>query len=430
MNSANVMDNEQIQEDIQEKELETELPDDASEQNNGEVKVKVEDLDKVFGDHPEKALELLKGGYSKEEILEKTRQTIGVYGVNFEVRAGETFVLMGLSGSGKSTLLRCINRLIEPTRGKVFIDGEDILEVNKEKLREIRRKKLGMVFQRFALFPHKSVVDNVAYGLEVQGMEREERLEAARKVLEVVGLKGWEDSLPAQLSGGMQQRVGLARALASDPDILLMDEAFSALDPLIRREMQDELLSLQAKLNKTIIFVTHDLDEALKIGDRIALMKDGAIVQIGTPEEILTKPANEYVEKFVEDVDISKVLTAEGVMKSPDSLVTFKDGPRVALRRMKEQGISSIFVVNRDRKLEGLVTAEDALAAAEEGKDTLRDIIIRDIPRVAPDTPLNELIPKIADSKYPMVVTSEDGTLLGIIVRGAVLAGMIRKGDN
>lgn len=430
MNSTNVMDNEQIQEDIQEKEVETELPDDASEQNNGEVKVKVEDLDKVFGDHPEKALELLKGGYSKEEILEKTRQTIGVYGVNFEVRAGETFVLMGLSGSGKSTLLRCINRLIEPTRGKVFIDGEDILEVNKEKLREIRRKKLGMVFQRFALFPHKSVVDNVAYGLEVQGMEREERLEAARKVLEVVGLKGWEDSLPAQLSGGMQQRVGLARALASDPDILLMDEAFSALDPLIRREMQDELLSLQAKLNKTIIFVTHDLDEALKIGDRIALMKDGAIVQIGTPEEILTKPANEYVEKFVEDVDISKVLTAEGVMKSPDSLVTFKDGPRVALRRMKEQGISSIFVVNRDRKLEGLVTAEDALAAAEEGKDTLRDIIIRDIPRVAPDTPLNELIPKIADSKYPMVVTSEDGTLLGIIVRGAVLAGMIRKGDN
>lgn len=393
-------------------------------------KVKVENLVKVFGDHPQKALDLLDQGYSKDEILEKTRQTVGVHNVSFEVQAGETFVLMGLSGSGKSTLLRCINRLIEPTRGRVLIDGEDITQLDKNKLIEVRRKKLGMVFQRFALFPHKTVIDNVAYGLEVQGIKKEERQETARKVLEVVGLKGWEHSYPAQLSGGMQQRVGLARALASDPDILLMDEAFSALDPLIRKEMQDELLSLQAKLNKTIIFVTHDLDEALKIGDRIALMKDGVIVQIGTPEEILTNPANEYVEKFVEDVDISKVLTAEGVMKSPSITITVKDGPRVALRRMREQGISSIFVVTRDRKLEGLVTAEDALAAAEEKKNTVKDIIIKDIPRVSPDTPLNDLIPIIADSKFPVVVTSEDNKLLGIIVRGSVLAGMVRKGEN
>ena len=311
----------------------------------------------------------------------------------------------------------------------MYIDDEDITRADEAQLREIRRRKLGMVFQRFALFPHRTILDNVSYGLEVQGMDRETRQENARKILGVVGLEGWEDSYPAQLSGGMQQRVGLARALASDPDILLMDEAFSALDPLIRKGMQDELLSLQAKLNKTIIFVTHDLDEALKIGDRIALMKDGVVVQIGSPETILTNPANEYVEKFVEDVDISKVLTAEGVMKRPDTVVTLKDGPRVALRRMKEHGISSIFVVTRDRKLAGLVLAEDALRSSENKKENLDDILIKDVPTVAPDTPVNDLIPLIADSKYPVAVVEDDGRLAGIIVRGVVLAGLVRKGD-
>jgi len=394
------------------------------------AKVTVENLVKIFGDHPGKALKMLEEGKSKQEILEATRCTVGVYNVSFEVQEGETFVLMGLSGSGKSTLLRCLNRLIEPTGGKILIDGEEITGVDDKKLREIRRNKLGMVFQRFALFPHRTVVDNVAYGLEVQWMKKEERLEKARRVLEVVGLKEWENSMPSQLSGGMQQRVGLARALASDPDILLMDEAFSALDPLIRKGMQDELLSLQATLNKTIIFVTHDLDEALKIGDRIALMKDGAIIQIGTSEEILTNPANEYVEKFVEDVDMSKVLTAEGVMKKPDAVVTLKDGPRQAMRRMKENGISSIFVVTRDRKLSGLVMAEDALNAVEAHQDHLDEIIIKDIPRVSPDTPLTDLIPIIAESRYPIAVVDEQNHLKGIIVRGAVLAGMVRKGDN
>ncbi|MBF7082352.1 glycine betaine/L-proline ABC transporter ATP-binding protein [Desulfallas sp. Bu1-1] len=373
---------------------------------------------------------MLQEGKSKEEILKTTKHTVGVYNVSFQVEAGETFVLMGLSGSGKSTLLRCLNRLIEPTSGRVLIDGEDITGMDENKLREIRRKKLGMVFQRFALFPHRTVVDNVAYGLEIQGINKEERLEKARRVLEVVGLKEWENSMPNQLSGGMQQRVGLARALASDPDILLMDEAFSALDPLIRKGMQDELLALQASLNKTIIFVTHDLDEALKIGDRIALMKDGAIIQIGTPEEILTNPANEYVEKFVEDVDISKVLTAEGVMKKPDVVATTKDGPRTALRRMKENGISSIFVLSRDRQLVGLVMAEDALQAIEEHKETLEDIIIRDTPRVAPETPLTDLIPMVAGARYPIAVVDEQNFLKGIIVRGSVLAGMVRKGEN
>ncbi|MCF8010643.1 MAG: glycine betaine/L-proline ABC transporter ATP-binding protein [Clostridiales bacterium] len=392
-------------------------------------KLKVEELYKIFGDHPEKAFEMMEQGYSKEEILEKSRQTIGVNGVSLEVEAGETFVLMGLSGSGKSTLLRCLNRLIDPTKGQVLIDSDNVLDMNQEQLRELRRKKLGMVFQRFGLFPHKTVLDNVAYGLEVQGIEQSERRESAAKVLDVVGLKGWGDSYPAKLSGGMQQRVGLARALASDPDILLMDEPFSALDPLIRKEMQDELLSLQAKLNKTIVFVTHDLDESLKVGDRIALMKDGVIVQTGTAEEILTNPANDYVEKFVEDVDISRIRTAEGVMKTPSATITPKDGPRLALRRMREQGISSIFVISKDRKLEGMLTAEDALSAADNNKDSITDIIIKDIPKVAQDTPLNELIPIIAESKYPAVVTDENNVLRGIIVRGAVLAGMV-KGDN
>lgn len=392
-------------------------------------KIIVQDIIKIFGDHPEQALKLLKENISKKEILKKTRQTIGVYNVNFEVGTGEIFVLMGLSGSGKSTLLRLLNRLIEPTRGKVFIDGEDVTAADDEKLREIRRKKIGMVFQRFALFPHRTILENVAYGLEIQGMGKEERAEKARETLRLVGLSGWEDSYPEQLSGGMQQRVGLARALASDPDILLMDEAFSALDPLIRKEMQDELLSLQEQMNKTIIFVTHDLDEALKIGDRIALMNDGTIVQIGTPEEILTNPANEYVEKFVEDVDMTKVLTAEGVMKRPDVIVRLKDGPRSALRLMRENGISSIFVVGKDRKLVGLVIADDALKATQEKRD-FSNIIIEDVPTVAPDTPINDLMSLVAESKYPIAVINEDKRLLGIIVRGAVLAGLVRRGGD
>ncbi len=394
------------------------------------TKISIKNLFKIFGEHPERALKMLKEGKSKEEILEATKNTVGVHNVSFDVNAGEIFVLMGLSGSGKSTLLRCINRLIEPTCGHVLIDGENITNVNESTLRQIRRLKLGMVFQRFALFPHRTVLENVAFGLEVQGIEKKERLNKAHQVLEAVGLKGWENSKPSQLSGGMQQRVGLARALASDPDILLMDEAFSALDPLIRKGMQDELLSLQGSLNKTIIFVTHDLDEALKIGDRIALMKDGSIIQIGTPEEILTSPADEYVAKFVEDVDMSKVLTAEGVMKKTDVVVTAKDGPRQAMRRMKENGISSIFVVSRDRRLAGLVMAEDVLAAIEDNKDNLEGIIVRNTPRVSPDAPLVDLIPLIAESRYPVAVVDVQERLLGVIVRGAVLAGMVRRGGD
>jgi glycine betaine/proline transport system ATP-binding protein len=394
----------------------------------GNSKISVRGLVKIFGPHSKKVLPLLRDGLSKEQLFEKTRHAVGVYEATFSVRPGEVFVLMGLSGSGKSTLLRCLNRLIEPTAGEILIDGEDIVRVDEKRLRGLRRQRLGMVFQRFALFPHRSVIGNVAYGLEVQGLSLTERHEKANAVLEMVGLKEWADSYPHELSGGMQQRVGLARALASDPDILLMDEAFSALDPLIRRDMQNELLSLQSQVNKTIIFVTHDLDEALKIGDRIALMKDGVIVQIGTPEEILTKPADEYVRRFVEDVDMAKVLTADAIMKSAET-VPIKDGPRVALRRMKELGISSIFVVTRERKLAGIVTAEDAVQAREENIEDLSRILVPDPPTALLNTPISDLIPVLADSKYPVAVVNQDGRLVGVIVRGALLAGLTRRGD-
>lgn len=393
-------------------------------------KIIIKDLVKIFGDHPEKAIKLLKKGCTKNEILKKVNQTVGIYNINFSVNEGEIFVLMGLSGCGKSTLLRCINRLIEPTSGAITIDGEDITSAAPHVIREIRRKKISMVFQSFALFPHRTVLDNVTYGLEIQGVSLEQRREKAALVLETVGLKGWENSMPQQLSGGMQQRVGLARALTNNPDILLMDEAFSALDPLIRKSMQDELLSLHSTFNKTIIFVTHDLDEALKIGDHIALMNNGTIVQIGTAEDILTNPADSYVEKFVEDVDRTKVLTAEGVMKPPDPVVFLKDGPRLALRLMREHGISSIFVVTRERRVAGIVLAEDALQAVKEHREEIKSIIIEDVPKVSVDTPVIDIIPIIADTRFPVAVTRDDGKLAGILVKGSVLAGMARKGDN
>ena len=387
-------------------------------------KVEVKNLTKIFGSNPKEGLKRLKQGQSKDQILEQTGLTVGVNQASFEVKQGEFFVIMGLSGSGKSTLIRLINRLIEPTDGEVLIDGEDITKMDKQTLMNTRRKKLGMVFQKFALFPHRTILENVAYGLEIQGISKEEREKKAKKAIMDVGLKGYEDSYPDQLSGGMQQRVGLARALANDTDILLMDEAFSALDPLIRKEMQDELLNLQSKLNKTILFITHDLDEALKLGDRIAIMKDGKIVQIGTPEEILENPANEYVSNFVQDVDRSKVLVASNVMKKPDVITTWKDGPRMAVRKMEEAGLSSIFVVDKEKKLKGILTIDKAIKAYKEGVWG-EDVLESDYYTTSPDTPLNDLIPVAADTKYPIAVVDDEDTLLGIIVRVSILSGLV-----
>jgi len=386
------------------------------------IKIKVSDVTKVFGKSTKKALQLIKEGKSKEQILKETGSTVGVNRASFEVKAGEIFVIMGLSGSGKSTLVRLLNRLIEPTIGQVQIDGRDVVKMNKEELREVRRKKISMVFQKFALFPHKTVLDNTEYGLEIQGVEKEVRSQKALEALELVGLKGYENQYPSQLSGGMQQRVGLARALANDPDILLMDEAFSALDPLIRKEMQDELLELQSTMEKTIVFITHDLDEALRIGDRIALMKDGNIVQIGTPEEILMNPSNEYVERFVEDVDLSKVLTAQHVLKRAET-VQVEKGPRVALQLMRNLGISSIYVVDKQHKLLGAITAKDASLAAETNQ-SISAFLEKDISVVEKETLLIDCFEKVSSAAIPVAVTDETNRLKGILIKGAVIGAL------
>lgn len=390
--------------------------------------IEVKDLSKVFGKRTKDALKLLDEGYSKEEILNETGCTVAVNKANFDVKEGEFFVIMGLSGSGKSTLIRLINRLIEPTEGNIFIEGEDISGLDKKSLLKVRREKLSMVFQSFALFPHRTILENAEFGLEIQNRDKEERRQKAQEALGMVGLGDYADQYPEQLSGGMQQRVGIARALTNDPEVLLMDEAFSALDPLIRKDMQDEMVEIQAKMKKTILFITHDLDEALRLGDRIALMKDGAIVQIGTPEEILVNPANDYVEKFVEDVDRAKVLTARHVMKRPETVNIDRHGPRVALERMRAEGISSILVVNNKRELQGYVMTEDAVEARDQDIRDLHSILRTDIKQVTKDTPMNEIFPLIHNTPIPIAVTDSEDKLIGILVRGAVIAGLAKEG--
>jgi glycine betaine/proline transport system ATP-binding protein len=391
-------------------------------------KVIVKNVTKIFGKSPKNAIKLLQKGYSKSEILKRTGATIGVNNASFEIYPGEIFVVMGLSGSGKSTLIRMLNRLIEPTGGQIFIDDEDIVKMNTQQLRDVRRKKISMVFQNFALFPHKTVLENAEYGLEIQNIPSEERKKRAQQSLEIVGLEGYENQYPSQLSGGMQQRVGLARALASDTDILLMDEAFSALDPLIRKDMQDELLELQETMKKTIIFITHDLDEALRIGDRIALMKDGSIIQIGSPEEIMINPANEYVERFIEDVDLSKVLMASHVQKRAER-ITSDRGPRAALQIMREQGYSSIFVVDRKQKLLGVITADDASNAINENK-TVEEAMQKEIVTVSEDTLLVDVIDALATSVLPVAVVDVEKRLKGVIIRGAVIGALAGNKEN
>ncbi|MCY9002790.1 glycine betaine/L-proline ABC transporter ATP-binding protein [Peribacillus frigoritolerans] len=390
--------------------------------------VEVRNVSKIFGKSPKAATDLLKQGKTKKEILKETGQTVGVNNVNFEIYPGEIFVIMGLSGSGKSTLIRMFNRLIDPTLGEILIDDEDIVKMNAARLREVRQKKISMVFQNFALFPHKTILENAEFGLEIQKVDPAKRHENAMKALEAVGLKGYENQLPSQLSGGMQQRVGLARALASDTDILLMDEAFSALDPLIRKDMQDELIQIQDQYKKTIIFITHDLDEALRIGDRIALMKDGSVIQLGTPEQIMMNPANEFVEKFVEDVDLSKVLTASHVMIRPEKIAVDR-GPRVALEIMRKQGYSSIFVVDRKQKLLGAVTAEQARQAMSNNQ-SISEVMTTDIPTVKEDELLGNLMDVMATSSLPISVIDDQNRIKGILLRGAVIGALAGNKDS
>ena len=379
-------------------------------------------LFKVFGRNPNQAVRRLKAGESRGAVADAG--TAAVIDASFEVKRGEIFVIMGLSGSGKSTIIRMLNGLHSITDGTVVINGDQITGIPAPRLREIRRENVSMVFQHFALLPHRTVADNVAYPLELRGVGKAQRLAKAEEVLEMVGLTGWGDKFPSQLSGGMQQRVGIARALAADTEILLMDEAFSALDPLIRREMQEQLVELQQKLQKTIVFITHDLNEAMFLGDRIAVMRDGRIVQIGTPEDILTDPANDYVEQFVQDVDRARVLTAGNVMERPRAIVPESGGPRAALREMRDAYSSAVYIVGRDRKLLGMVTDRDAVKLIRKGESSLTTIL-KPVPQSVNESDvLADLFIPAAESQLPLAVTDAEGRLVGVIPRVTLLAAL------
>ncbi len=392
--------------------------------SQSEHQIEVNGIWKVFGDRPERCLQPDYASKSRAEIQEELDLVIALRDVSFSVDTGQIFVIMGLSGSGKSTLARCLIRLIEPTRGEIRFDGEDILAYSADELMQFRRSNAAMVFQHYALLPHRRVLDNVAFGLEVKGLDKGARYREALKAIETVGLKGWEDYYPREMSGGMQQRVGLARALAVNPDVLLMDEPFSGLDPLIRREMQDELLSLQSELRKTIVFITHDLNEALKLGDRIAIMRDGEIVQEGSPEEIVTLPTDQYVTEFVRDVSRAKVIQAKAIMRKPDAVVYERQGPRAALHTMDSNHLDAVFLIARDFTLRGILTAEQVKAMAAQGRGTLEEAQVTPALTTSPETYLEEIIPIAAKSEHPVAVVDDDGSLLGEIRRSALLTGI------
>ena len=398
--------------------------------------VDVRNLYKVFGDATDEALDMLRDGHSNEEILEQTDCTVAVNDATFTVRQGEIFVLMGLSGSGKSTLLRCINRLIEPTKGSVLIDGDDVTQMDSADLRTLC-KKVSMVFQHFGLLPHRTTQSNVEFGLEVRGVDKETRQERAKEAIDLVGLSGYEDHTPDALSGGMQQRVGLARALANNPSILLMDEPFSALDPLIRSEMQNELLNLQQEMKETVLFVTHDLDEALKIGDRVAIMKSGRIVQVGTPEEILTEPADEYVRSFVQDVDRTRVIQASTLMRSYPTVHLTEDdaeeqphGPAVAIRKMRNEGTDLVYAVDADNHLLGIVRLDDAVDLRTQDRSDLHEALTPDIPTAHENTPVAALLPVVFEADLPVAILDDDNTLVGVVDRASILSEVTTNIEN
>jgi glycine betaine/proline transport system ATP-binding protein len=377
--------------------------------------IQIEGLYKVFGKNPQSVMPMVHQGCSKEEILEKTGHTLGLKDINLTINKGEIFVIMGLSGSGKSTLVRHFNRLIDPTEGVIKVDNVDVMQLPQKELEAFRRYKMSMVFQRFGLMPHRTVIDNVAYGLAVQGVDKSSRNAKAKAWLETVGLAGYEAQYPSQLSGGQQQRVGLARALCTDAEVLLMDEAFSALDPLIRSEMQDQLIELQSSLHKTIIFITHDLDEALRIGDRIAILKDGVMVQQGAPDEILLNPANDYVEAFVKDVNRARALTVETVMQPPARRIT-AETIEEALNQMKRFKGDVGFVVNA-QGYQGVVTQASLEKAADDNCHVIADAIISGDASISQSAILETVIPETLEAEYPLPVIDDQGQLQGELSR-------------
>lgn len=388
-------------------------------------KLVVKNLYKVFGDRPEEAMALVHEGADKETIFKRTGQTLGVIDASFSVNEGEIFVVMGLSGSGKSTLVRLLNRLIEPTAGQVLIDGRDIAAMDDAALRTLRRTEISMVFQSFALMPHMNVVDNTAFGLELGGMPETERRARAMEALAQVGLAQWAKSYPDELSGGMQQRVGLARALANDPQVLLMDEAFSALDPLIRTEMQDELVKLQAAHSRTIIFISHDLDEAIRIGDRIAIMQGGVVVQVGTAEDILKNPANDYVRSFFRSVDATSILSAADIARKTQVNIIEHPGMGVrgAIERLRKHDRDYGYVVSREQKLMGIVSVDSLEAAARANNDAkLRDAFLPEPLMITQDTSISDLYEPLTQHPYGLPVIDEQGRYRGTITRNMMLA--------
>jgi len=392
-------------------------------------KLVVEDLYKIFGPKPERAMELLRQGYDKNEIFARTGNTVGVREASFSVQEGEVFVIMGLSGSGKSTMVRMLNRLIEPTSGHVYLDGQDITQMSQSELIAMRRRDMSMVFQSFALLPHKTVAENAAFGLDVSGHGAAEQREKALRALEAVGLAPNADSYPDELSGGMKQRVGLARALATDPTILLMDEAFSALDPLIRTEMQDELLRLQQEHSRTVVFISHDLDEAMRIGDRIAIMEGGSVVQIGTPEEIVSNPANEYVRSFFYGVDVSQVYSAGDIADRRRVTVIQRPGMdlRSALGRIQNYAGDIGVVIDRNRRFQGLVSAESLTRAIRQSPSgDYPDAFLEGVRTVAADTSISDVLGMAAESEYPLVVVDEEGRYNGTISQSTLLLTLDR----
>ena len=397
-----------------------------------EAKVVVKNLYKVFGNKPDTALQMLYDGKHKDDVLRETGQVVGVLDASFEINKGEIFVLMGLSGSGKSTLIRLLNRLIEPTAGSVIVDGQDVAKMSKENLLNLRRKDMSMVFQSFALLPHRSVIENAAFGLEIAGVETKERERRAMQVLEQVGLDTFARHMPSQLSGGMQQRVGLARALTVNPSLMLMDEAFSALDPLRRTEMQDVLIKLQQEQKRTIVFVSHDLDEALRIGNRICIMEGGRVVQVGTSDEILQRPANDYVKAFFNGVDTNKYLTAKDIaQKEQVTIFERPDDPAngfsAALERMRLYDRVYAFVLDEQQKIVGIVSAESLVHCINQGGKKLRDALLPGDFAIPENTPLNQILHKVVNTLCPLPVVNANGEYIGAITKTALLRKLCKE---
>jgi glycine betaine/proline transport system ATP-binding protein len=390
---------------------------------NSKPKICLEHLIKIYGEKPHAALKLFREGKSKDYILQATLHVLGIADVSLTVNQGELFVVMGLSGSGKSTLVRCINRLIHPTSGHIYIDDEDVAHVDEKRMREIRLTKVSMVFQRFGLFPHKTVAENVEYGLLVRGVDKASRRQKALSTLDLVGLAQCASYLPDSLSGGMQQRVGLARALATDAEILLMDEPFSALDPLIRREMQDELLRLQKQLHKTIIFISHDIHEALKIGDRIAVMKDGCIVQVGTPSELITQPASDYIRAFTRDVNRAQVLNAGSIARQTMTLIRGQHCPKVALEQMLRHNLEQMYVVDGNGKLVGIVQKNLLEEAIRQGSEDLTAVMLQNVPQANASTRLEDILHLYQQGRTVAVVDDKE-KFKGVIESSDILASI------